>query len=110
MGIHSSTWFMYGARISDEADWLELEEDPGQFNTNTGFGYFSAGAYDQNMNFLVTALRELNPGDYMHLTPTGLQEHIGRIEAWDQQIRTTARRLNLQLVTEPGWLFVPDEK
>lgn len=110
MGIQHSDWFMYGARITDEADWLELEEDPGQFNSNTGFGYFRAGAYDQGMYFLITALRGVEPGDYMHLTPAGLKEHLNRTEEWDRQIRATAKRLNLQMITEPGWLFVPDEK
>lgn len=107
--IHQNAYVLYGIRIDDSADWLKLEEDPGQWRAAGDVGYFSAGRYDDNFYFLAVKVEEIEPGRY-HLV-TGDSMFLQRKEqtAWDDALRATAERLGLDELDDPGWYFVPHE-
>lgn len=111
MGFSRSTYFAYGARITtDQYAWQEAEhieaELPKYNAACPDVGHLTAGDYDADMVFLVTQSREVELGEYEHVTPqTATPEQIAD---WDRQLIAAAMALGYEDMSAPGWLVVPD--
>lgn len=104
-----SVYEIYGLRVQDDADWLALEEDPGQCRNDGSVGYIQAGAYNRDMVFLALRWREVEPGEYTY--HSGEQPNANRATRtrWNRDLRAVADRLNLTVLEGPGWFTIPDE-
>ncbi|MFI8351250.1 hypothetical protein [Streptomyces sp. NPDC085596] len=101
MGMYHSTYFAYGVRIPD-TDPEHIEET----ELGEGVGYLLAGDYDRDMTFLTTQCKEVDLGEFQHVTPQTADDE--QRAAWDQALRTAAARLGVEPQSEPGWFVVPD--
>jgi hypothetical protein len=103
-----STYVIYGVRIDDDSDWLALDEDPGQCSNDGKVGYFSAGAYDNDMYFLAVSWEELEPGKYKVVSPFD-EGDAPCYPQWNKLLVATVDRLGLKDLDEPGWYLIHDE-
>lgn len=102
----NSFYAIYGVRINDDADWLALEEDPGQCANDGKVGSFMAGRKDEDMYFLAVRWEELTVGQYRTFIPGVVDP---RTEEWDKVLLATVDRLGLKDLDKPGWYFISDE-
>jgi hypothetical protein len=101
MGMYHSTYFAYGVQIPD-VDPEQIEET----DLGEGIGYLLAGDYDRDMTFLTTQCKEVDLGEYAHVTPNTVTDEQRAI--WNVALRKAATRLGIEPKSEPGWFVVPD--
>lgn len=112
MGTQISVYQIYGFRLPDDSDWFELEERIGQCCNDGRAGTFQAGQYDNNMYFLATTWRELDPGEYSHFGTLvgGFDEtRYSKELDWNTELRFTAARFGLTIIDGPGWFVIVSE-
>lgn len=107
MSVSRSTYSIYGVHV-DDANWLALEEDPGQCCNDGAVGYFTAGRYDDSMTFLAVRWEEVEPGQYKMVDPLEDADNP-LIPWWNGALLTCAERLGLNVLAGPGWFVIPDE-
>jgi hypothetical protein len=106
MGTQHSTYFAYGARITDlDPDALQTALKALKETRGFSVGYLHAGDYDADMTFLVTECTEIDLGEYQDVTPQAAPDQYA---TWDGQIRYACDALGIDPMHQPGWLVVPD--
>lgn len=109
MSVQITVYSIYGLRVTDDADWLLLEDDPGQCCNDGTVGYFQAGIHDNNMTFLAIRWEEIKPGNYTFHSGEGPNASKFVRDRWNDDLRTTAARLGLNVIEGPGWFTIPNE-
>lgn len=107
MGISTSAYVIYGVRVDDDADWVALDNEPGQCINDGMPGVFWAGQYDNNMTFIAVNWEELEPGRYKLIDPEDYEDP--RYAHWNKVLLNTVDRLGLLVQDGPGWFFLPDQ-
>lgn len=112
MDYHHFTYFAYGLRIpTDTPAWQETGHIDQELATIKDrcpdVEYLSAGAYDDDMVFLVTASDEIELGSYGRANLTTAAQYA----TWDAQLAIAVDHLGYSHSPDleaPGWLCIPD--
>lgn len=101
---------LYGLRVADDTDWRALQNDPGHCLNNGDVGFVLAGAYDRHMTFLATEWVRKVPGELVF--HSGERPNADKFERdrWNSDLRAMADRLGLEVIGEPGWYTILDER
>ncbi|MBD3004818.1 hypothetical protein [Streptomyces sp. 5-10] len=115
MGISRSAYAAYGIRVADdvyeEIDWDRREKIESDLTPGTVV-FLTAGAYDQDMAFLVIreSLEDQEPGRVKYVEPYNATDTSAYpYPDWDWALVSVAEKFGLPVLSPPAWMFVLDE-
>ncbi|MFG2225356.1 hypothetical protein [Streptomyces sp. NPDC048644] len=112
MGYYHSSYFAYGLRIPTDAHlWDETDRIDRVLATIKdrcpNVGHLTAGAYDDDMLFLVAECNAVSLGEYGRAASATAEQRA----SWDHQLAHAVHHLGYGSISgleAPGWLCVPD--
>lgn len=100
---------LYGLRLPDDTSWDFLENDPGHCRNDGSVGAFRGGPFGHEMKFLALRCFPVEMGDLVFHSGEGPNEQKFIRDRWNDDLRATADRLGLEILTGPGWYALPSE-
>jgi hypothetical protein len=112
VGIHTSAYLAYGARVTGVRYGDDLDEPLATYNAAVTYadphrdsvGHLAAGSYDNDKLYLVTYCAEADLGEPERLTVDDLNS--AHPPHWDRHLAAAAKACGVQMLSTPGWLLI----